>query len=251
MYGRIEALVVDAHHHVEHARLLPDGSGSFPAYSYNLDGEYGRTSGDIRHNFFFGGNIRLPWEISMSPFIMANTGRPFNITRGEDLNGDSIFNERPTFAELGARCNELGLTNSFCDVSGYDPNAIIPRNFGEGPKFFNVNLRFSKNFGFGSTEGSGDAGAGAGGGPRGGGIPVGRHGGMRGMRGGMGGGGRAPYNLNVGISFNNIFNLVNFNPPVGNLSSSRFGQYTSTAGGWGMGGGSTNRRIELNLRFSW
>ena len=228
-----------------------DGAGSFPAYSYNLDGEYGRTSGDIRHNFFFGGNIRLPWEISMSPFIMANTGRPFNITRGVDLNGDSLFNERPTFAELGARCDELGLTNSFCDVSGYDPNAIIPRNFGEGPKFFNVNLRFSKNFGFGSTEGSGDAGAGAGGGPRGGGIPVGRHGGMRGMRGGMGGGGRAPYNLNVGISFNNIFNLVNFNPPVGNLSSSRFGQYTSTAGGWGMGGGSTNRRIELNLRFSW
>ena len=229
-----------------------DGAGSFPAYSYNLDGEYGRTSGDIRHNFFFGGNIRLPWEISMSPFIMANTGRPFNITRGVDLNGDSLFNERPTFAELGARCSELGLTNSFCDVSGYDPNAIIPRNFGEGPKFFNVNLRFSKNFGFGSTEGSGDAGASAGGGPRGGGIPVGRGGGMRGMRGGMGGGGgRAPYNLNVGLSFNNIFNLVNFNPPVGNLASSRFGQYTSTAGGWGMGGGSTNRRIELNLRFSW
>ncbi len=229
-----------------------DGAGSFPAYSYNLDGEYGRTSGDIRHNFFFGGNIRLPWEISMSPFIMANTGRPFNITRGVDLNGDSLFNERPTFAELGARCSELGLTNSFCDVSGYDPNAIIPRNFGKGPKFFNVNLRFSKNFGFGSTEGSGDAGASAGGGPRGGGIPVGRGGGMRGMRGGMGGGGgRAPYNLNVGLSFNNIFNLVNFNPPVGNLASSRFGQYTSTAGGWGMGGGSTNRRIELNLRFSW
>jgi hypothetical protein len=231
-----------------------DGAGSFPAYAYDLSGEYGRTSGDIRHNFFFGGNIRLPWEISMSPFIMGNTGRPFNITLGRDLNSDSLFNERPTFAQLGARCAELGLTNSFCDVSGYDPNAIIPRNFGEGPKYLNVNLRFSKNFGFGSTEGSGGAVSGPSGPGGGGGIPVGRGGGMRGggMRGmGGGGGGRAPYNLNVGVSFNNIFNLVNFNPPVGNMASSRFGQFTSTAGGWGMGGGSTNRRIELNLRFSW
>jgi hypothetical protein len=45
---------------------------------------------------------------------------------------------------------------------------------------------------------------------------------------------------------------------VGNISSSRFGQPTSTAGGFGGfgpggggGGGSSNRRIELQARFSW
>ncbi len=234
-----------------------DGSGSFPAYSYDLAGEYGRASSDIRHFFVIGGNISLPWEISLSPFISMNSGRPFNITRGLDLNGDSLFTERPTFAELGARCVELGLSNSFCDISGQDPNAIIPRNFGDGPKFFNVNLRLSKNFGFGSTADSAPAGGGAGR-PAGGGIPVGRGGGMRGGgRGGMfgGGGERKPYNLNLGISVNNLFNNVNFNPPVGNLASSRFGQYTSTAGSFGgfggFGGGSANRKIELSARFSW
>ena len=80
--------------------------------------------------------------------------------------------------------------------------------------------------------------------------------------GGFGGGGdvRRPYNLNVGISVTNPFNTVNLNNPTGNLSSSRFGQSTSTRGGFGGfgpggfgggGGGGANRRVELNMRFSW
>ncbi|QYO67890.1 hypothetical protein [Leptolyngbya sp. 7M] len=67
------------------------------------------------------------------------------------------------------------------------------------------------------------------------------------------------YNLNIGVSVNNLFNNVNYNPPVGNLASSRFGQFTSIGGsfggfgggGFGGGGGSTNRRVELSARFSW
>jgi hypothetical protein len=62
----------------------------------------------------------------------------------------------------------------------------------------------------------------------------------------------------LSINFNNLFNNVNFGTPVGNLASSRFGQSTSTAGGFGGfggggggGGGSSNRRIELQARFSW
>ncbi len=245
-----------------------DGAGSFPAYSYDLTDEFGRSSGDIRHNFVVGGNFTLPWGVSMSPFIIANTGRPFNITRGVDLNGDALFNERPTFAALAARCSQLGLTNSFCDVSGEDPNSIIPRNYGQGPKFFSVNLRVGKTIGFGKTAGqavaanSGQEGGqrgGGGGGPRGGGgmMMGGGGGGRMGGGGGFGGDGRKPYNLNLSINFQNLFNNVNFNTPVGNLASSRFGQFTSTSGGFGGfggggGGGATaNRRIELQARFSW
>jgi hypothetical protein len=69
---------------------------------------------------------------------------------------------------------------------------------------------------------------------------------------------RRPYNLNVAISFNNLFNTVNFGVPIGNISSGRFGQSTSTGAGFGGfgpggggGGGSSNRRIELQARFSW
>jgi hypothetical protein len=239
-----------------------DGAGSFPAYSYDLTDEYGRSSGDIRHNFFVGGSISLPWQISISPFINMNSGRPFNITRGSDSNGDSLFNERPTFGEVAARCSQLGLTNSFCDISGQDPNDILPRNYGDGPKFFSVNMRFSKTIGFGKSPAP--AATTDGGGPGQGGIPGmggrggrGGGGGGRGGRGGFGGGGegRKPYNLNLGISVNNLFNNVNYNTPVGNLASSRFGQFTSTGGAFGgfggFGGGSANRRVELSARFSW
>jgi hypothetical protein len=245
-----------------------DGAGSFPAYSYDLSEEYGRSSFDIRHNFTVGGNFNIPWGISVRPFIIANSGRPFNITRGSDINGDSLFTERPTFGELNTRCNELGLNSSFCDIAGNDPNAIIPRNYGQSPKYFSVNLQIGKNFGFGGgaavaqNDGQGAGGRRQGGGNRGGGggIPGaggGPGGGGRGGGGGgFGGGGneRKPYNLNVGVNFNNLFNNVNFGTPVGNFSSSRFGQSTSTSGGFGgFGGGSSaaNRRVELQVRFSW
>jgi len=256
-----------------------DGAGSFPAYSYDLTGEYGRSSFDIRNMFVVGGNINLPWQVSLSPFVIASSGRPFNITTGFDNNSDSLFNERPTFGQLAAACASHNLpSKSWCDVSGQDPNAIIPRNWGEGPGSFTVNLRVSKNFGFGGKKevatgnqqgggnrganrggGGGRGGAGGGGGRAGGGGMIGGGGGgPMVMMGGFGGGGdrRKPYNLNLGINFSNLFNTVNLGAPVGNLASSRFGQSISTGGGFGGfgpggGGGTANRRIELQARFNW
>ena len=249
-----------------------DGAGSFPAYSYDLSDEFGRTSSDIRHNFVIGGNFTMPWNVSVSPFIIANSGRPFNITRGLDLNGDALFLERPTFGQLAARCAELGVTSSYCSVADRNPDEIIPRNFGQSPSAFTVNVRVGKNFGFGKSPqmaASGGSDNAAGGGRRGGGG--GRGGAGRGGAGGggFGGGGRAgggggfgggevrkPYNLNLSINFNNLLNNVNFGTPVGNLSSTRFGQSTSTGGGFGGfggggGNGTANRRIDLQVRFSW
>jgi hypothetical protein len=81
---------------------------------------------------------------------------------------------------------------------------------------------------------------------------------MRGPGGFGGGEGRSPYNLNVGIAITNLFNTVNLAAPVGNINSFRFGQSIATRGGGGFGGfggggGSNgpNRRIEVNMRFSW
>jgi len=252
-----------------------DGAGSFPAYTYDMAGEYGRSSFDIRHSFVIGGNITMPWAISVNPFIIATSGRPFNITSGLDSNSDALFTERPTFGQLQSRCSELNLTSSFCDIGSNDPNVIIPRNYGTGPSYFSVNMRVGRNFGFGPSprqqgqpddtrgrqggSGTGRQGGGGGfpGGMGGGGMNRGGGGGMGGM--GMGGGDvRKPYNLNVGINFTNLFNNVNFSAPVGALNSSRFGQSVSTAGGFGgFGGGgfggvsAANRRIELQMRFSW
>lgn len=246
-----------------------DGQGGalFPANSYDLSGEYGRAAFDIRHRFTFAGNINLPWgKLSLSPFIIATSGRPFNITTGQDTNRDSVFTERPSFAPQGAdcaapniRCTPYGNFN----LTPAPGEALVPRNFGKGPSFFTANVRVSRTWSFGSApqanraagpadqsgQGTGAAGGGRRGGGGGGGVPGmpgGGGGGGGGPRGGGGGGGgglagfggaagaaEKPYNLTFSLQFQNIFNRNNQGTPVGNLSSDLFGESISTNGGFG------------------
>jgi hypothetical protein len=240
-------------------------SVGFPAYSYDLSNEWAPSAFNARHSLFMVGSIALPYKFRLNTIVIASTGRHFNITSGEDWNYDSLYFERPTFAALAAKCQALGLTDSFCDTSGVsDPNAIIPRNYGKGPASFNVNLNLSKTFGFGGskssvasndqtqnqTPGNRRGGGGGGGNRRGGGGPV-----MMGGGGFFGGGNESkPYNLTLGINVQNLFNNVNFSTPVGSLTSPSFGRSRSTGGGFGFfggGGGSANRRVDLSMRFSW
>jgi hypothetical protein len=253
-----------------------DGPGSFPANSYDLTGEFGRASFDVRHRFTFAGTINLPWwQLSLNPFIIASSGRPFNITIGQDVNGDRLFTERPSFAPTGTDCNNPP-ANIVCTPLGNfnlrpaPGEALIPRNFGQGPAFLSVNMRVSKTWNFGTihsasaanrSEGQQQRGGGgrAGGGGRGGGggggagIPQipgagggGRGGGGGGRVGGGGGGlaslGGPPsgggaeakrYSMQFSLNFQNLLNRVNLSPPVGNLSSPFFGQSLSLNGGFG------------------
>lgn len=231
-----------------------NSDGGFPSYSYDVNLDEGSSSRDRRHFFFLGGSVGLPWGgISLRPFVIAGSGTPFDITAGQDRNGDSIFNDRPTFAELSDACLANGITASWCDTAGNDPNAIIPRNFGRGPSFFTINLGIDKNFGFGGSgdtaqsQSSNSSGRGGRrGGRRGGNVFGG------GRRGSSRGGGRSPYNLSVGLRFRNLLNTNNQNAPVGTISSNLFGQSTDTIGGFGRGGSSGgNRTVELRLRFRW
>ncbi|MEP6923515.1 MAG: carboxypeptidase regulatory-like domain-containing protein [Pyrinomonadaceae bacterium] len=248
-----------------------DGIGTYPAYSYDFSGEYSRTAFDTRHNFFLGGSLTAPFNIRVNPFIIATSGRPFNITNGVDTNGDTIYNERPTYAALASRCEQRGLAASFCDIGDIaNPAAtIIPRNFGQGPAFFNVNLNVNRTFGFGKSKAAaaaassgatpeargGGRGGNRGGGQSGGGGRGGAGGFGGGAGGGLFGGGNTdkPYNLTLGVQMQNLFNRTNLSIPVGTLSSPRFGESLSTVQGFGFGGGGGNignRRIELQLRFS-
>ena len=253
------------------SQSISDTDGGFPLYSYNLKLDDGRAGFDVRHSFVFGGQYTAPFAIRFSPFIIATSGRPFNLTTGVDNNGDSIFNDRPTYGQLAARCQQLGLTNRFCDTSGQDPNAIIPRNLGIGPGYFSVNMRVERTFGFGksrSRAAAGNQGDGTQTGGRGG-----NNGGIPGLggggRGGDGGGGRGgfgggfgggntdrPYNLSIGVNAQNLFNRNNQGIPVSSLSSPLFGRSITAfgSGGFGpFGGGGINagnRRLELQMRFS-
>ncbi len=77
--------------------------------------------------------------------------------------------------------------------------------------------------------------------------------GGRGMGGMFGGGSSGKrYTITLGAQARNLLNHVNYAPPIGVLSSPFFGESTAIAGGFGPGGGGAagNRRIELQLRFS-
>ena len=74
------------------------GAPQFVSNSYDPMEDYGRAAFDVRNRVFIGGTISLPYALRLSPFILADSGTPFNIIVGQDLNGDSIFNDRPALA---------------------------------------------------------------------------------------------------------------------------------------------------------
>jgi hypothetical protein len=222
--------------------------GSFPMNQYDLSQSYGNAPWATRNRFFVGGSISMPYGFSFSPFMVLSSGRPYSITLGKDLNGDSIFNDRPAFC--GSTCADprdtiLGTFNGTPGIG--DP--LVPVNYLFGPGQFSMNARLSKTFGFGKEV---EGGSGGGGGGH-------RHG-----RGGLGGrglssGGGGPrfggssdrrYQLDVGIMAHNVFNKVNLGTPIGNLSASPllFGRSNSLAGGF-FGNQSANRSVDLFMSF--
>ena len=245
------------------AKSNTDGAGSFPANQYDVSGEYGRAAIDSRQRMILGGSVTTKWDIRFSPFIIANTGRPFNIYMSRDLYGNTILNTaRPAFAANttapGVIVNQYG---------AFDPNpkpgeTIIPRNYGEGPSYFSVNLRMSKTFGFGAERGGGRPAAGGDGGPMGapgggfgggGGGP--RGGGAHGGGGGHGGGGEGStnhrYNMTLSVNARNLLNSNNQGPYIGDITSPLFGTSNRLAGGFGAEANpANNRRVEFGLRFS-
>ncbi len=234
-------------------------SANFVMNSYDPMEDYGRAAFDVRNRAVIGGTISLPHAFRLSPFILANSGAPFNIIVGQDLNGDSIFNDRPALASTPGpggviKVTPYGTFNTV-PISG---QTITPINYGSGQSLFTLNLRLSKTFGLGpKTESHGAAGSGGGGGPRGGGGGGGRGGGLGGR--GLGGGGGSPfnfgnetthrYNLTFSVSARNLLNNVNYAPPIGNLNSPIFGTSNALAGP-PFSSGSANRRIDLQMLFS-
>jgi hypothetical protein len=195
--------------------------------------------------------------------MIVNSGQPFNITVGRDLNNDSIMNDRPAFATSASLAKNVVATRwGTFDLSPIPGERIIPLNLGTGPDRVSLNLRLSKTFGLGGKAGGdqptgpGGRGGGPGGGaPRVGGGGEGRGGEGRGGEGigrgfgggGFGGGGNNEqrYNLTFSIGARNAFNHPNLSNPIGNLNSPKFGQSNGLAGG-----PFSNRSVDLQMNFS-
>jgi Carboxypeptidase regulatory-like domain len=222
------------------------GTAEFPSNPYDLQQDWGRASFDVRNRVFLGGTIGLPRGFRLSPFMVASSGPPFNITTGADPYQDSVYNTRPAFGTCPPdKLTTFGCFNSVPGV-GYVP---IPPFYGEGTSRFALNLRFSKTFGFGpviENASSGMQGGGMGGGTFGRGPGRGGPGGGRGMDAGST---NRKYALTLGVNARNVFNNVNLGTPIGNLSSPQFGEANSLAGG-PYNNSTANRRIDLQLTFS-
>jgi hypothetical protein len=235
-------------------------SAEFISNSYDPMQDYGRAAFDVRNRGVIGGTISLPYAFRLSPFILANSGAPFNIVVGQDLNGDSIFNDRPALASTPGPGGVIKVTpyGTFNTVP-IPGQPIVPINYGTGQNLFTLNLRLSKTFGLGPKL-EGRRAAGPRGGPGGDGGGGGGRGGGGGLGGrGLGGGGGSPfnfgnetahrYNLTFSVSARNLLNNVNHAPPIGNLDSPIFGTSNALAGP-PFSSGSANRRIDLQMLFS-
>ncbi len=236
---------------LNYANSNTSGSGSFPSQPYNISADYGRAAFSVRQRLVMGGSLNLKFRTTLSPFVIWNTGQPFNITTGKDSNGDSIFNDRPSFASNPNGPGVLYYEGTYLNPTPLPGETIIPINYGTGPGAFTFNLRVSKTFGFGkagggevasSSGGHGPGGHGPGGGPGGGPGPFGR------MGMGGGGGSSSRYSLTFTAQIRNLFNNVNLASPVGNMSSPVFGLSNSLAGG-PFGSSAANRRIDFQVRF--
>lgn len=214
-----------------------DGPGSFPAESYNLTTEFGRASTDIRHRFTLAGNIDTRWGLSFAPLIVALSGASFNIITGADRNNDSIFTDRPALAVDLSRPSVVQTPFGAFDLAPLPGARIIPRNSGNGPGYFSVNLRVSKTINFGPLP---KAAANA---------PARNQ--AQGQRPAAE---VRPYRLTFSVAAANLFNHTNPGPPIGNLTSPLFGTSNSLAQfvplGTGGGAATSNRSLALRAQFS-
>ncbi|HYK91083.1 MAG TPA: TonB-dependent receptor [Acidobacteriota bacterium] len=238
-----------------------DGLGTFPASPYSMAGEYAPAAMDIHHLVMLSGTITPKWGIQFNPLLTANTGPPFDITAGQDLYGDTLFNARPGIATSPNKPGVIATKYGPLDPSPTPDQKLLSRNFGRGPGQIMLNMRVGKTFAFGATrEGTAAASGGGpgGGGPGGGGPGAGRYGAPQSpfSMGGGGGPGASTstnrrYNLTISMQIRNLTNHNNPGPIIGNITSPLFSQANQPAGVGGIFSESANnRRLELQMRLT-
>jgi hypothetical protein len=238
---------------LNYARSNTDGVGTFAANPYNFAGEYGPASTDIRHRGTIGGSINLRWNVRISPFVVLQSGAPFDITAGSDLYGTTLFNGRPGVATGLSKPGLIATQYGLLDPNPSAGESLLGRNYGRGPDQLTVNLRLAKTIGFGpEKKGSGGEQRPNAGPSMGGLAPAAATG--RGIGGIIGTPSSSRrYNLTLSMSIRNLLNHNNPGPIIGNITSPLFGFANQIAGsqnGEGFYETANNRRLEMQIRFA-
>lgn len=187
-----------------------NGTSWFVSNSHNIRQDYGLDDSDTAQSFYTGAALTLPYGFSVRPFISARSGRPFNITTGTDLNGDSIYNDRPAFATDLSRPSVVRTAYGNFDTVPLPSQTIIPYNYGHGPGLLWVDLQMSEAFHVGprtAMKAAPQQATGA--------KPTSHT--------------ERPWMLSFSLEAQNLFNHVNPGTPVGVVSSPFFGHPLSVA----------------------
>ena len=227
-----------------------DGIDTVPANPYNFGGEYGPAATDVRHRVTFGGSISARWNVRISPFVVVQSGAPFDVTAGSDLYGTTLFNGRPGIATDPNKPGLIQTQYGLLDPNPSPGEIILGRNYGRGPSLLRVNLRVAKAIGFGPVIGGGAEQR----------PSVGAGGATTAQASGRGLGGiiGAPktvhrYNMIIAMSIQNLLNHNNPGPITGDITSPLFGFSNKIAGGpngEGFFETANNRRLEMQIRFT-
>ncbi len=205
------------------------GANAFPSNEYDLAADYGRTA-TSRQRLFSGLWYNGPKNalgLMGGVFFRANSGTPFNITTGTDLNGDTIFNDRPAFATDLNRPSVVRTRYGNFDTAPAPGQTTIPVNFATSPGFYSLQTTLAKEFHFGPRPAAAAHVAGQ---PAGEGRPDPR------------------YQLRFSVEAQNVLNHNNPGAPVGILSSPFFGQSISLSPSSGIS--AANRTVTLRSNFS-
>ena len=179
------------------------GATNFPSNEYDLSMDYARTNDDRKNRTFAGGIYDLPFGISINPLLLIGSGAPFNITTGTDLNGDTIYNDRPAFATDLSRPSVIHTAYGTFDTKPGAGQKIIPRNYAMGPGYVSLFASASKTMGVGPRKllpATADK-------------PAAKA--------------DAPCSLRFAVDSENVLNHVNRGVPVGVLDSPLFGKTIS------------------------
>jgi hypothetical protein len=193
-----------------------DDNGT-PVNNYDIAAEWGRSSQDQRHRFTASLNILVPWNLRFNfSQVGWNSGRPYTITTGQDLNGDGANNDRPD----GFGRNTETAPSYFNAINMTVTKTIILRSNARPPAPANDYVE--------PQRGGGGFGGGGGGG--------------FGGQGGGGGGGRGrpdTRQIQLSVQVRNLFNSTIRTGISGVMSSPLFGQPT---------GGGQGRQITLSVQ---
>ncbi|MFN2975281.1 TonB-dependent receptor [Terriglobus aquaticus] len=180
------------------------GPGSFVSNSYDVSADYGRTPYMTRHRLFVGSSYNLPWNFSGTAFLSMHSATRFNVTTGQDNNGDSIFNDRPAFATDLSRPTVVRTAIGNFDTAPVAGQRVIPIDYGVAPGLVSVQGQFGREFIFGPRLAAEPTAPGAK--P----APPDRF-----------------FHCFFGVQVQNLLNHVNRSMPIGQLSSPYFGRSLS------------------------